>query len=202
MDIRLMVPGLVLFIATHLFTTQRKARAQALARLGEPVYKGLYTLASVVGLVLIVWGYAQYRSHGVSPLWHPPAAAQYFTAFLMLPALILMAASYARGRIFASVRHPMLIGTMLWAAAHLAANGDFGSIILFAAFLGFAMVDLASFAWRSDRGGPPIGVGGAVNDAIAVALGVVAYGALAGFLHLWAFGVPALQSWPGSAGVP
>src|SRR4029077_221511 len=111
---------------------------------------------------------------------------------LMLPAVILVAASYIRGRIYAVVKHPMLAGVKLWAAAHLLANGDLGSIILFGSFLGWAGFDRIFLKPRSDAGGPPIPVGGWGNDAIAVAIGIVVYLALAFAFHPVVIGAPVI----------
>jgi len=96
------------------------------------------------GLVLIVWGFAHYRATGWIDVWYPPKALKHITVALMLPAVILVVASYLRGRIYLTLKHPMLAGVKLWAAAHLLANGDLGSIILFGSFLGWAVFDRIS----------------------------------------------------------
>jgi len=187
-----MILGLVLFFAAHVFTTKREARAQAIARLGEGTYKILYAVVSLAGLALIVWGFAHYRATGWIDVWYPPKAMKHITLALMLPAVILVVASYLRGRIYATLKHPMLAGIKLWAAAHLLANGDLGSIILFGSFLGWAVYDRISLKHRTDSGGPPIPVGGVSNDLIAVAVGVVAYLALAFAFHPVVIGVPVI----------
>jgi uncharacterized membrane protein len=107
----------------------------------------------------------------------------------MLPAVILVVASYIRGRIYTTLKHPMLTGVKLWAAAHLLANGDLGSIILFGSFLAWAVLDRISLKRRPDSGAPPIPVGGPGNDLIAIAVGVVAYLALAFAFHPVVIGV-------------
>jgi uncharacterized membrane protein len=108
----------------------------------------------------------------------------------MLPAVILVVASYIRGRIYTVVKHPMLAGIKLWAAAHLLANGDLGSVILFGSFLAWAVFDRISLKRRTDAGAPPIAVGGPGNDAIAVVVGIVAYLALGFVFHPVVIGVP------------
>ncbi len=108
----------------------------------------------------------------------------------MLPAVILVVAAYIRGRIYTTLKHPMLSGIKLWAAAHLLANGDLGSIILFGSFLGWAVYDRISLKHRADAGAPPIPVGGPTNDLIAVAVGIVAYLALGFAFHPAVIGVP------------
>lgn len=192
MGLLVMILGLMLFFAAHVFTTKREARAQAIARLGEGTYKILYAAVSLAGLALIIWGFAHYRAAGMIPVWEPPVAFKHITVALMLPGVILVVASYLRGRIYATLKHPMLAGIKLWAAAHLLANGDLGSIILFGSFLGWAVYDRISLKHRTDGGGPPIPVGGVTNDLIAVAVGVVAYLALAFAFHPVVIGVPVM----------
>lgn len=190
MGLLVMIAGLVLFIGTHLVTTRRDLRARLIATLGEGGYKAVYALISAAGLALIVWGFAHYRATGWIDIWHPPAAMKHVTEALMLPAVILVVASYIRGRIYATLKHPMLAGVKLWAFAHLLANGDLGSIILFGSFLAWAVVDRISLKHRADAGAPPIPVDGVRNDVIAVVVGLVAYLALGGLFHPYVIGVP------------
>jgi uncharacterized membrane protein len=185
-----MILGLALFFGVHTLTTQRELRARLIASTGEGGYKIGYALASAVGLALIVWGFARYRATGWIDVWYPPTALKHITVALMLPAVILVVASYIRGRIYTTLKHPMLTGIKLWAAAHLLANGDLGSIILFGSFLGWAVFDRISLKHRADSGAPPIPVGGPGNDLIAVAVGLVAYLALAFAFHPVVIGVP------------
>lgn len=190
MGLSVMILGLVLFLGIHLFITKRDARADLIARIGEGGYKIAFSLVSVVGLALIVWGYASYRANGWIDVWYPPVAMKHITILLMLPAVIMIAASYIRGRIYTTLKHPMLAGIKLWALSHLLANGDLGSIILFGSFLAWAVFDRISLKRRPDSGAPPIPVGGVANDAIAVGVGVVAYLALAFAFHPVVIGVP------------
>jgi uncharacterized membrane protein len=179
-----------LFLGVHTLTTQRKLRARLVASMGEGGYKIGYALVSVAGLVLIVWGFGHYRAAGMWGVWTPPTALKHVTVALMLPAVILVVAAYIRGRIYTVVKHPMLTGVKLWAAAHLIANGDLGSIILFGSFLAWAVFDRISLKRRADPGAPPIPVGGPANDLIAVAVGIVAYLALGFAFHPVVIGVP------------
>jgi uncharacterized membrane protein len=189
-----MILGLVLFLGVHLLTTQRDLRARFVASLGEGGYKLGYALASFAGLALVVWGFSEYRAAGQIQIWNPPAAFKHITEALMLPAVILAVAAYIRGRIYATLKHPLLAAVKLWAAAHLLANGDLGSIILFGSFLAWAVFDRISLKRRADAGGPPIPVGGPGNDAIAVAVGVVAYLALGFVFHPVVIGVSVFGS--------
>jgi uncharacterized membrane protein len=186
------IVGLILFLGVHTLTTQRGLRAQCIASLGEGGYKIAYAFASFAGLALIVWGFAHYRADGMIPVWSPPTFLRHLNIALMLPAVILVVASYIRGRIYTAVKHPMLAGLKLWAFGHLLANGDLGGIILFGSFLAWAVFDRISLKHRADAGAPPIPVGGVTNDAIAVAVGVVAYLALAFAFHPVVIGVPVI----------
>jgi uncharacterized membrane protein len=194
MGLLVMMLGLVLFLGVHTLTTQRELRARLVASAGQSGYKIGYALASTVGLVLIVWGFAQYRATGWIDIWYPPKALKHVAVALMLPAVILVVSSYIRGRIYTALKHPMLSGVKLWAMAHLLANGDLGSIVLFGSFLGWAVFDRISLKHRADTGAPPIPVGGTGNDLIAVAVGLVAYLALAFAFHPVVIGVPVVGS--------
>ena len=185
-----MILGLVLFLGVHTLTTQREVRARVIASSGEGGYKIGYSLVSALGLVLIVWGFAHYRATEWIDVWYPPKALKHIAVALMLPAVILVVAAYIRGRIYTALKHPMLTGVKLWAAAHLLANGDLGSIILFGSFLAWAVFDRISLKRRADPGAPPIPVGGPGNDLIAVAVGIIAYLALAFAFHPVVIGVP------------
>ena len=187
-----MILGLVMFLGAHTLTTQRDLRARLIGSMGEGGYKAGYAVVSLMGLALIVWGFSHYRAAGMWPVWSPPTALKYLNAALMLPAVILVVAAYIRGRIYTAVKHPMLSGVKLWAFGHLLANGDLGGIILFGSFLGWAVFDQISLKRRTDTGGPPIPVGGITNDLIAVAVGIVAYLALAFAFHPVVIGVPVI----------
>ena len=191
MGLLIMIVGLALFVGAHALTTQRELRAKVIASTGEGGYKIAYSLVSAAGLALIVWGFARYRATGWIDVWYPPVAMKHIAAALMLPAVILVVASYVRGRIYSTLKHPMLAGVKLWAVAHLLANGDLGSIILFGSFLGWAVFDRISLKHRADAGAPPIPVGGPTNDLIAIAVGIVAYLALGFAFHPVVIGVPA-----------
>ena len=196
MGLAVMILGLALFLGVHILPAYRELRGRMVAAMGEGGYKLIYALVSVLGLVLIVWGFAHYRSTGMIDVWEGLVTPKtlvilkHVTIALMLPAVILVVAAYLRGYIYKAIKHPMLAGVKLWAAAHLLANGDLGSIILFGSFLSWAVFDRISLKRRADAGGPPIPVGGWGNDMIAVAVGIVAYLALAFAFHPVVIGVP------------
>ena len=190
MGLLVMILGLVLFLGVHTLTTQRGLRARLIASAGEGSYKIGYALASLLGLVLIVWGFANYRATGWIDIWYPPKVLKYVAAALTLPAVILVVASYIRGRIYTALKHPMLSGVKLWAAAHLLANGDLGSIILFVSILAWAVYDRITLKRRTDAGGPPIPVRGRRNDIIAIVVGTILYLLLGLWFHPLVIGIP------------
>ncbi len=190
MGLLTMIVGLVLFIGIHILTTLRDKRAAVIARLGESGYKIAYAVIAIIGVFLIGRGYSIYRATEWVNVWYPPIAMRHIALGLMLPAIILVVASYIRGRIYATVKHPMLAGVKLWAVLHLLANGDLGSIILFGSILAWAVYDRISLKRREDPGAPPIPIGGLGNDVIAVVVGTVAYLALAFAFHPLVIGVP------------
>ena len=190
MGLLVMIVGLILFIGAHVLTTRREVRARIIKSMGEGPYKIVYSLVSLAGIVLVVWGFAHYRATGWIQLWSPPRGLKDLNMALMLPAVILVVAAYIRGRIYQAVKHPMLAGVKLWAFGHLLANGDLGGIILFGSFLGWAVYDRISLKHRTDAGAPPIPVGGVANDVIAVVVGIVIYLVLALAFHPLVMGIP------------
>ena len=172
----LLVLGLLLFLGAHTFTTLRPARAAAIGRLGEGPYKGLYSLVSAVGLLLMIWGFGRYRSAGYIELWNPPFALFHPIAVALLwLAFVALVATYAPpSRIKGMLRHPMLVAVKLWALAHLLVNGDLGSILLFGSLLAWAIYDRIAVKRRGDPGAAPIARFGG-NDVIVLALGTVAW---------------------------
>ena len=190
MGLTIMILGLAIFLGVHLFTIMRGQRAALIARLGENGYKGLYSLISLVGLVLIVYGFARYRQGEWIDIWFPPVWTRHLAALLVLFAFIMLVASYSRGHIYTTLKHPMLAAVKLWALAHLMANGDLGSIILFGSILAWAVIDRISLKRRTDPGAPPIPVGGMRNDVIAIFGGVVLYAVFGLWFHPYVIGVP------------
>jgi uncharacterized membrane protein len=186
-----MILGLALFIGAHVFVTMRERRAVTIVRLGEWPYKGVMSLVSLIGIILIGYGFARYRAAGMINVWSPPAFTRHIADLLVWPAIILVTAAYIRGDIARKLKHPMLVGVKLWAVAHLIANGDLGSIILFGSILGWAVFDRITLKRRRDPGGPPIPYGGRTNDIIAVVVGTLVYLVLGFWFHPYVIGVPA-----------
>jgi uncharacterized membrane protein len=187
-----LVVGLILFLGVHLVPTSPELRNGLKERIGEVPYKAIFSLLSLVGLVVIVLGYHKLQLHpGKNPiLWDPPTWTRHIAVALMLPAMILLVASVIPSRIRTAVRHPMLIAIKTWAFAHLIANGDLGALLLFGSFLAFAVYDRISVKKRGAQG--PLGnatPSSAINDVIVVVVGVALYAALLYGGHQWLIGV-------------
>ncbi len=194
MGLPVLVLGLAVFIGTHALTIARGVRAALIGRIGEAPFKIVYALLSLLGIVLIAWGFGHYRAAGWIDVWHPPAWMRHVTVALMWPSIVLVVAAYSPGRIKTTLKHPMLVGVKLWAFAHLLSNGDLGSIVLFGGILAWAVVDRISLKRRTDPGGPPIPIGGWRNDLVAVVVGTLVYLALGFWFHPLVIGVPAFTA--------
>ncbi len=185
-----LIAGLVLFLGIHSIRIFADGfRSAQVARMGEARWKLVYTLVSLAGFVLIVWGFGQaYREPVV--LWNPPLWTRHAAALLVLIAFILFTASFVpRTKIRAAVGHPMVAGVKVWAFAHLLANGTLADVVLFGSFLAWAIVDYISLRRRDRAAGREIPPGSLARDAIAVVAGVVLYVVFALWLHGWLFGV-------------
>jgi uncharacterized membrane protein len=189
MGLAILVAGLVAFIGPHVFVTMRGQRAAVIARIGEGPYKALMALVSIAGIILIGYGFAQYRATSWIDVWHPPRWTYHITEFLMWPASIFVVAAYIRGNIWRTLKHPMLVGVKTWAVAHLISNGDLGSILLFGSFLAWAGYDRATLKRRTDPGAPSIPAGGHRNDIIALVVGTLLYLALGLVFHPLVIGI-------------
>ncbi|CAA2102898.1 hypothetical protein MBUL_01919 [Methylobacterium bullatum] len=196
----ILILGLVLFLGTHAFSMLRTKRAGIIDEVGESRFKLGYTVLSIVGIVLIAYGFGQYRADGYIQVWNPPVFTRHLALLLTLLAFIVLASAYLPGHIRARAKHPMLLAVKIWATAHLLANGDLGSILLFGSFLAWAVIARISAKRRAQSAGAVAAQHGAVaapagwrNDAIAVAVGFVVWFVFAKYLHQWVIGVSA---WP------
>jgi uncharacterized membrane protein len=191
-----LILGLVLFLGVHsVAIVAPLVRDRWAQRLGEGAWKGLYTLVSLVGLGLIVWGYGLAREAPVL-LYSLPAGFRHLAALLMLPVFVLLFAAYLPGRIQAAAKHPMLLAVKLWALGHLLAQsvtgGTLADVLLFGGFLVWAIADRISVKRRAAAGllrSLPLGSPRARNDAIALAGGLAVYLLFAFWLHAVLFGV-------------
>ena len=185
----LLVLGLILFLGIHSVSIVAPAwRDAQVARLGERVWKGMYALASLVGLILLVYGYGLARQTPFV-LYTPPTAMRHVALLLMLPVFPLLFAAYLPGRIQRTARHPMLLAVKLWAASHLLANGTLADVLLFGGFLVWAVADRISVMHRPVQHRVPGAPPGALNDLVALAVGLTAYVVFLFWGHAWLIGV-------------
>ncbi|MBD3658623.1 MULTISPECIES: NnrU family protein [Marinobacter] len=184
----LLIVGLILFLGVHsLSIANEPLRNRLHASLGEAAFKGLYSLASLIGLVLIIWGYSAARLEP-TVIYTPPGWLRHLAMLLLVPVFPLLFATYFPGRIKTKLGHPMLAAVKLWALAHLLANGMLHDLLLFGSFLAWAVADRISMKHRTQR---PITTlpANKANDAIAVAGGLVVYAVTVFWAHQWLFGV-------------
>ena len=179
-----LILGLIIFLGAHsvrIFaedwrTAQRK-------RLGEGPWKGLFSLVSVIGFGLIVWGFALARQQPVV-IWSPPFAMRHIAALLTLIAFVLLAAAYVpRNSIKARVHHPMVLAVKTWAFAHLLANGRLADLVLFGAFLVWAVACFAAARKRDRAAGTQYPAGSTGATLATVVVGVLFWALFAFWLH-------------------
>jgi len=186
----MLIVGLLIFLGTHsvrIFAEDWRNRQ--IARRGENTWMGLYAIISLIGFVLIVYGYGQIR---LEPLviWQPPVWTKHLAALLTLPAFILLVAAYVPGtKIKTMVGHPMVLGVKLWALAHLLANGMLADIILFGGFLLWSVLDYRASRQRDKAAGTVYQATSVSRDIIAIVVGIIAWAAFAAVLHSWLIGV-------------
>lgn len=183
----LLVIGLLLFLGIHSVSiVNRPARDALVARIGGNAWRGAYTLVSLLGFALLVWGFGLARQQPVV-LYTPPAWLRHLSWVLLLPVFPLLIAAYMRGRIKAAVKHPMLLATKLWAFAHLLANGTLADVLLFGGFLAWAIADRVSVKKRGND--PVIAQPVFAHDLIALGVGLAIYGWFFVQGHAWLIGV-------------
>lgn len=185
-----LILGLILFLGPHSVRIVAEPwRTQMLQRLGEKPWKGLYSLVSLIGFALIIWGYGLTRYDPVV-LWQPPVAMRHIASLLTLASFILLTAAYVPGNsIKARLRHPMILGVKLWAFAHLLANGMAADLVLFGAFLLWAVLDYRAARERDREQSISYGQGKLVPGIVAVVIGTLLWAAFAFWLHRWWIGV-------------
>lgn len=180
----LLILGLGLFLGMHsVRVVADDWRTARIASTGERPWKLAFTIISVLGLLLIIYGYGQARQ-ATPVLYAPPVWTKHVAALLTLPAFILVAAAYVKGtRIKARVGHPMILGVKLWAFAHLIANGTLAGVVLFGSFLVWAVLDYIASRRRDRAAGTVYPIGPISRDMTAVAIGSIAWAVFAIFLH-------------------
>lgn len=186
----MLILGLVVFLGVH--STRIVAdgwRSATIARIGEKPWKGLYTLVSVAGFALILWGFSLARRDPVY-LWQPPMGMRHLAGLLMLIAFVLLVCTYVpHNSIKAKLHHPMVLSVKVWALAHLLANGNLADVVLFGAFLVWAVFSFRAARQRDRAAGTLYPPGTAAATALAVAVGVAVWALFAFWAHGWLFGV-------------
>ena len=186
-----LIIGLFLFVAVHSISIGAPNwRNRVVARMGTLAWRGLYSVVSIVSLLLIVHGFALARATPI--VWYsPPEWTHAVARVLMLPVFPLLLAAYIPGRIKTAAKHPMLAAIKLWAFAHLLANGTAADVLLFGGFLAWAVVDRISLKRRPQRTVPALPAS-KWNDVIVVVAGLALYFVVVNWAHLRWFGVSPL----------
>jgi uncharacterized membrane protein len=189
----LFIVCLVIFLSLHSVSIVAPAwRDAQAARLGEGLWKGLYSVVSIISLVLMIYGYGLAR-HSPVVLYTPPDALRHLALLLMLPVFPLFIAAYFPGRIKSLTKHPMLLSVQLWALAHLLANGTLNDVLLFGAFLAWGVIDHISVKHRAGVRPVPGAPAGPLNDVIVVVAGLALYVFILLWAHLRVVGVSPLS---------
>lgn len=186
----MLILGLVLFLGVHsVRIVANDWRTATITRLGEGAWKGLFSLASIAGLALLVWGFGQARQQPVF-LWVAPVGMRHLASVLTLLAFILLTAAYVPGNaIKAKLHHPMVLGVALWALAHLLANGNLAHLILFGSFWVWAIFDFRAAKARDRANKTAYAAGRIAATAMTVVLGILAWALFAFWAHGLLIGV-------------
>jgi len=183
--------GLVLFFSAHSLQVARKTRASLLKQMGLSRYRTVYSLVSLAGLILIGFGFADYRSNHLTPVWFPPFWTRHMALLLNWFASVLFFAAYLPCYIRRALKHPMLIGVMVLATSHLLANGDVGGMILFGSFLLWAVAVRINIRFRPVEKKPA--KASLPFDLLALVIGSVYYAIIVFWLHPDIFNIPVLH---------
>lgn len=185
--------GLLMFLGAHSVRIVADGwRGRTLARLGEGGWRGAYSVVSLLGFALIIWGFGLARQQPVW-VWVPPIAMRHMNALFTLVAFILLAAAYVpRNQLKARLHHPMVLGVKLWAFGHLLATGTLADMVLFGAFLLWAVLDFRAARLRDRAQGTAYPPGAASGTVAAVVVGAVAWAVFAFWLHAAWIGVAPL----------
>jgi len=185
-----LILGLVLFLGAHSLRVFADGwRKRQIARLGEKKWKGLFALVSLVGFVLICWGFALARHHPVLLYTPLPWLVRLNALFTLVAFVLFIAGRAPRNGIKARLHHPQLLAVKTWAFGHLLATGMLHDVVLFGAFLLWAVVLFAASRRRDRREGTAYPPGTAKNTAITVVIGVVVWAIFAFWLHALLIGV-------------
>lgn len=178
--------GGAIWAGTHLMVSVApELRGALVARLGELPYKGLFSLALVIALVLMVMGW---KTAPATAVWLPPAPMRHITMLLVPIAVVLFLAARLPTDIKQLIRHPQLTGVKLWAVAHLLSNGEARSLVLFGGMLLWAVLEVIFINRRDGKRARPPKVG-ALKTTISTLVALLVAGVLV-FAHPWLSGMP------------
>ncbi|MFZ4478715.1 MAG: NnrU family protein [Rhodoferax sp.] len=185
-----LILGLILFLGVHsVRIVADDWRTRTRSRIGEMQWKGLYSVASLIGFGLLVWGFSLARQQPLQ-LWNPPIAMRHLASLLTLVSFILLAAAYVPGNsIKAVLHHPMVLSAKVWAMAHLLANGNLAHLLLFGSILLWAVLDFTAARRRDRTAGTSYRPGSAGATAVTVIAGLAGWIVFALWLHGWLIGV-------------
>lgn len=190
-----LIVGLILFFGIHTVSIVSDAwRNCMVEKIGLMPWKGIYSLISVIGLYLIIQGYSVAHQNALT-IYQPASWLKHFAMILLLPIFPLLLAAYIRGRIATTVKHPMLLATILWSASHLLVNGQLTDLLLFGTCLIWAIFDLYSLCGRSQRPLPGAPTS-RFNDFIAVGFGLALHYSMIIWGHTAITGVPLISVIP------
>jgi len=189
--VTILILGLCLFLGIHSLGFLAPAwRERQVARLGLTAWQGIAGLIGLTGFILIIWGYGLARIQPI-PLYAPPIWSRHLSLLIMLPVFPLLLATYLPGRIQSAVVHPMLTAVIIWALAHLTANGNLADLLLFGGFLAWSLTDRITLLFRQAptiQAAPPH----KANDLLAIGIGLTLYVVFLLWAHKWLFGVSPL----------
>ena len=153
----LLIAGVLIWTLVHLFKRlMPKARASVDVKIGEGPAKGIIALIFLATIVMMVFGF---MAAGEQAVYEPPSWGAVVNNLLMVIAVFLMGAGSGKGVSPTLLRHPMLVGVIVWSGGHLLANGDMRSIVLFGglgvwAVLNMLMINMREGVWDRPEAGP------------------------------------------------
>ena len=186
----MLLSGLVVFLGMHsvrIFAENWRGHMREMV--GENAFKAAYSVVSLIGFGLVVWGFGIAREQPVL-LWSPPVGMRHAASLLTLLSFVLLAAAYVPGNVFkARMGHPMVLAVKVWALAHLLANGMHAHVVLFGSFLIWSVLCFRAARQRDRASGVVYPVATSRGTAVTVAVGVVAWAVFAWVLHGWLIGI-------------
>ncbi len=186
----LMLAGLALFVAIHIVAARRKMATAVTAQFGVTTYRIVHGVLAIIGVLMIAYGFGQWRAEGPAQLYNPPVGLCHLALLLMLFASIFAVAALVPSHIKARLKFPFLVAIKTWALAHLISNGDAATVTLAVVILAWAVV-LRIMAKR--RAAPlPVAPGNWWGDLVAVGGGLVLYAILTFWFHPYIVGVPVM----------